>query len=66
MKHFPSNPLFFTCLQYKTLWENSVTHGVFYPFYPFGDLGAFLIKLKTVVCKLVEVEESKIFRLGKC
>ena len=59
---FPKQALVFTCLQYKSfeitvgkgeiVTSNfSFSHSVFYPF---GDLFAFFIKSKIVVCKLFQ------------
>ena len=60
---FPKPALAFTCLQYKSfeitvgkekllVTSNfSFSHSVFYPL---GDLSAFFIKLKIVVCKLFQ------------
>ena len=59
---FPKQALVFTCLQYKSfeitvgkgeiVTSNfSFSHSVFYPF---GDLIAFFIKSKIVVCKLFQ------------
>ena len=47
---FPKQALVFTCLQYKS-FEITVGKGEIAR-NPFGDLSAFFIKLKIVVCKL--------------
>ena len=63
---FPKQALVFTCLQYKS-FEITVEKGeiacneqfLLFPqcfFYPFGDLSAFFIKLKIVVCKLFQFQ----------
>ena len=59
---FPKQALVFTCLQYKsfeiTVGKGEIvtsnfssSHSVFYPF---GDIFAFFIKSKIVVCKLFQ------------
>ena len=59
---FPKQALVFTCLQYKSFeitvrkgeiarHDFSFSHSVLYPL---GDLSAFFIKLKIVVCKLFQ------------
>ena len=40
----------------------SFSHSVLYPF---GELFAIFIKIRIVVCKVLSLEESKIYRLGK-
>ena len=60
---FPKQALVFTCLQYKSFeitvgkGEIAVTSNFSFShsvFYPFGDISAFFIKLKIVVCKLFQ------------
>ena len=58
---FPKQALVFMCLQYTSF---EITGGgggegelLLFPhsvFYPFGDLSAFFIKLKIVVCKVFQ------------
>ena len=53
---FPKQALVLTCLQYKS-FEITVGKGEIARnsvFYPFGDLSAFFIKLKIVICKLFQ------------
>ena len=60
---FPKQALVFTCLQYKsfeiTMGKGEIARNEQFLlfsqcFYPFGDLSAFFIKLKIVVCKLFQ------------
>ena len=60
---FPKQALVFTCLQYKSfeiiVGKGEIARNEQYllfpqPFYPFGDLSAFFIKLKIFVCKLFQ------------
>ena len=73
LKPFPNKPWSLrVCIAslLKTLWEKekllvtsnfSFSHSIFYPF---GELSAIVITFEIVVCKLFNLEESKICRLG--
>ena len=58
---FPNKPWF---LQYRSL-ENNVGKEEIARNEAFGKLSFIFIKLQIVICKLFQLEESKICRLGK-
>ena len=72
LNSFPDKPLFLRVCStslLKTLWEKEkllLTSNFYFfqsVFYLFGELSAIFIKLKIVICKLLE--GSRLCRLGK-
>ena len=61
---FPNQALVFTCLQYKSFFENAVGKGEIAPYtnfslfcsvlYPFGELSTICMKIKIIITKLFQ------------